>query len=143
MLHLVNAIPYVETLCGRDMATMADADWTDAIYEVVEDMDTSHVCLVCLGLARKAIRANRSNNDWQKEVAQEAGMLHGADAYNEVMGGTNMETITVQPHVYYNALHWLGSVFLDRDPVKDPQVIVRSCRSHEEHVATLATWNGR
>lgn len=26
------------------------------------------------------------DSDWQREMAMEAGMLHGADAYNEMMG---------------------------------------------------------
>jgi hypothetical protein len=35
----------------------------------------------------RALKANRpAPSDQQKEIAREAGMLHGIDAYNEAMG---------------------------------------------------------
>lgn len=31
-------------------------------------------------------RRDTSDREWQREIAMEAGMLHGVDAYNEAMG---------------------------------------------------------
>ena len=36
--------------------------------------------------ARKSSRMSASDREWQREQAMEAGMLHGVQGYNEVMG---------------------------------------------------------
>jgi hypothetical protein len=36
--------------------------------------------------ARRRRELARDDRDWQREIAMEAGMLHGVDAYNDEMG---------------------------------------------------------
>jgi hypothetical protein len=45
-------------------------------------------CKACGGSGRSApIQAKQSvDREWQREIAMEAGMLHGVHAYNEAMG---------------------------------------------------------
>lgn len=81
-LHLVDRFPYVTTLCGLPLASVGD-DWTDAIVEVLDE-NPDGCCPRCLARGRKIVR--RDDGMARAELATEAGMLHGIDAYNDVMG---------------------------------------------------------
>lgn len=85
-LHLVDRFPYHTTLCGLPLNEVGE-DWTDALAEVVES-PASNDCPRCLGLARKIVsRVDReADAGWRREMAVEAGMLHGVAAYNDMMG---------------------------------------------------------
>jgi hypothetical protein len=85
MLHLVNDIPYVRTLCNELLDNVGD-DWTDALVEVTEGWDDMPpVCLTCLKRAKRIVLAENTDTSWRHERAMEAGMLHGIDAYNAMM----------------------------------------------------------
>jgi hypothetical protein len=81
MIHLVNDFPYTTTMCGLPLSEVGE-DWTDAIVEICDDPEGA--CTKCVKLARVEIRKIAS--DGRHEMAMEAGMLHGIDAYNEMMG---------------------------------------------------------
>jgi hypothetical protein len=65
-----------------------DADRGTAYIEIDGLTDTE---LSDMGLQRvrknpKYVRSKDRDETWQREIANEAGMLGGCDAYNEVMG---------------------------------------------------------
>jgi hypothetical protein len=63
--------------------------------EVKKELDRMAVLFDIFVHTWKPSRQNRQGkkvSDWQKEQAIEAGMLHGVDAYNEVMSNANKKT---------------------------------------------------
>lgn len=84
---------------GLDFATEAEArtaydNWREV--DPINIPDTTHVELTKLLddgtleiLDTKRVAPDRKrvrDDDWRREIAMEAGMLHGVDAYNDEMG---------------------------------------------------------
>lgn len=82
---------------GEDFATEAEAvafyneDPCDRSVEYIE-IDLPDADLQRLGIDRVRVSPNfrpskkRDSGSWQREIAMEAGMLGGVDAYNDAMG---------------------------------------------------------
>jgi hypothetical protein len=81
MLHL-SENDYKTTLCGLTVTDSMDV--TDASLEVAADPETHDGCPKCCKSAARDIEAHEQG--WRLERALEAGMLHGATAYNDEMG---------------------------------------------------------
>ena len=89
--------PHTDDLCitGYDFETIEEAR---AAYESPFDMVgyTIHDPIVWVELYGSDVQEERcirnnpvpldSDAEWRREIAMEAGMLHGIDAYNEVLG---------------------------------------------------------
>lgn len=84
MLHFVNDLPYEQTMCGLSTEGMKEEEYTDDTIEVSRNAKEFDACPTCVAKARKQHRMD--NRDIIREIATEAGMMHGVDAYNEVMG---------------------------------------------------------
>lgn len=85
-LHLVNDIPATKTLCGIPIDEIGE-NWTDAIYEIVAEPKDDSVCHGCHDAGAKLIAQDAADDAaWRREIAIEAGMLHGVEAYNEALG---------------------------------------------------------
>ena len=80
MLHLSDK--FEVTYCGQKVTD--EMDVTDAVVEVAADPIEHDGCPKCCKAAEKLIEADEAA--WKHERAIEAGMLHGATAYNEEMG---------------------------------------------------------
>jgi len=65
-------------VCGRGGWEFVMIDGPDA-HEVTQNPDRK-------ACARRRRELERSDAEWQRERATEAGMLHGIDAYNDEMG---------------------------------------------------------
>jgi hypothetical protein len=75
MKHTTDTAPCTE--CGGDMSRGGDDLWSCADCDHTADDGT---------IKDEAREREADNRAWQREMAMEAGMLHGVDAYNEMMG---------------------------------------------------------
>jgi hypothetical protein len=87
-------------ICGVEVATLAEAEEiyndpvsSDEFCEYFKRFSDPEVWVALAGpdveqerQVYKRKDARDSDAEWKREIAMEAGMLHGCDGYNEVMG---------------------------------------------------------
>jgi hypothetical protein len=77
----LKALQWLESMIEADGKTgpvPSDVDHEEAFAEA-EDLPLCGKCDLCE-------EARREDESWRREIAMEAGMLHGVSAYNEAMG---------------------------------------------------------
>lgn len=75
--ELTNKYKMWHVFCARPKWEAGKAERTDYYYISSPPEEFPHV---------KPVIDDDIEETWRREIAQEAGMLHGVDAYNEVMG---------------------------------------------------------
>lgn len=90
--------PWTEDDCwtGEDYATLAEAElaatqWEQTFAEHADDPDELWLEIDGPDVSRAVKlrdgkKCRDDDDDWRREMAMEAGMLHGIDAYNDAMG---------------------------------------------------------
>ncbi len=83
---------FVEAFPADPAVTGDDTSWWATVEgkpgepdELIDDAFESKAEAEKAGKAYKALMAQYAN-EWRNEQAMEAGMLHGCDGYNDVMG---------------------------------------------------------
>jgi len=83
---------FIEAIQADPKVTGDTTSWWAAVEgkpgepdDIIDDAYDTKAEAEKAGRAHKALMA-RHDREWQNEIAMEAGMLHGCDAHNEVMG---------------------------------------------------------
>jgi hypothetical protein len=74
-------------VCHEYGCVCADEDdYADACYELGRDLTRSEFIKWQRDNAAPEVQEPVMDEEWRREIAMEAGMLGGCNAYNEVMG---------------------------------------------------------
>jgi hypothetical protein len=99
MVLVAGRLQHRDTLCGKALEDVGE-NWTDAVLEIVSAGPNNSVCSNCFRVATRVARTMDEERAQATELVREAGMLHGADAANDMAELLGVTRTDIRAHYY-------------------------------------------